>query len=101
MGRQAAREQERQGLAVDLALACPFTFGFWGAVQHLHGLAEIRAEPDVERVRQADHLAIAGEGAEWRRVEIGSDALLAPRHRVWAVDVDVRRGGERLLQLFA
>ena len=101
MTRQAAGEQQRQHLAINLALASPLFLVLGRAGQNLGGVVEVGAEPDVERVRQADHLAIAGEGAERRRIEIGRNDLTAPIHRICAVDVDMRRGGQHLPQLFA
>ena len=102
MARQAAGEQQRQHLAIDLALASPL-FLVLGRCRFrtLVGLVEVGAEPDPERVGQADHLAIAGQGAERGRIEIGRDDLRAPIHRICAVDVDMRRGGQHLPQFFA
>ncbi len=85
MGRQPLGEQQGEHLAIDFALARQLGVALGRPGERLVGLGEIGAEPDPQRLGQADHLAVAGERAERRRIEVGRDDLLAPRHRLRAL----------------
>ena len=99
IARPASRHDERQNLAIDLALTREFGGGSRRLVQDLRGLVEIGAEPDPQRVGQPDDLAIARHRGERGRVQIGRDDLFAPLERVRPVVIGAQRRRNHLPQL--
>ena len=101
IARPPPGEEQTEHLAIDE----PFARQLGGIprrrVQDLRRFVVVGAEPDPQRFRHPDHLAVAGHRGERRRVQIGRDDFLAPAQRVAAAHIGARRRCQHLTHLLA